>query len=249
MLAGAVEAQTLSDLSALRLAPEFRCAPYDRADYPYPQSVEEQIVQAQGGAFSPYDGTVFDSLRDSDIEHIVATSEAHDSGLCAADAEVKKTFAQDLENLTLATPRLNRYEKSGKDAGEWLPEKNRCWFAQAVVRTKGKYDLSVDRREHDALHSILAESGELPGAAALSQNYPNPFNPSTEIAYELSAPEYVRLEVFDMSGRSVAVLADGMRAAGRHSVRFEAGGLPSGLYAYRLQVGGEAIARRMALVR
>ena len=52
------------------------------------------------------------STRDTDIEHIVARSEAHDSGLCAASAAVKAAFARDLLNLTLASPRLNRYSEA-----------------------------------------------------------------------------------------------------------------------------------------
>ena len=59
------------------------------------------------------------------IEHIVAASEAHDSGLCARDQGTRARFAQDLRNLTLASPRVNRHEKSGKDAGEWIPVQNR----------------------------------------------------------------------------------------------------------------------------
>ena len=60
------------------------------------------------GAWSPYDGTTFDSLGDSYIEHIVALSEAHESGLCAATAPVGERFAQDLDNLTLATVRESK---------------------------------------------------------------------------------------------------------------------------------------------
>ena len=67
--------------------PECRCTPYDRDDYPYPQSIEAEIADRLGGMVSPYDGTRFESLRESDIEHILAVSEAHDSGLCAASAK------------------------------------------------------------------------------------------------------------------------------------------------------------------
>ena len=97
--------------------------------------------------------------------------------------------------------------------------------------------------------SIEPLGGEIPVAFALEQNYPNPFNPSTEIAYELPATEYVRLEVFDRTGRRVALLVDGARSPGRHTIRFEAPGLPSGLYVYRMQVGRETLARKMILVR
>ncbi len=86
--------------------------------------------------WSPYDGHQFANLRESDIEHIIAVSEAHDSGLCAACADVRRRFASDLDNLTLATPDLNRYRKRDHDAAEWLPELNRCWFAAAIVAVR-----------------------------------------------------------------------------------------------------------------
>ena len=76
------------------------------------------------GAGQPYSGTCFATTRQTDIEHIVATSEAHDSGLCAASARVKAAFATDLLNLTLASPTVNRYPKSTKDLAEWTPSLN-----------------------------------------------------------------------------------------------------------------------------
>ena len=139
----------------IRVAPECRCTPYDRDDYPYPQSIEAQIAERFGGMVSPYDGTRFASLSDSDIEHIIAVSEAHDSGLCAASAAVRRRFASDLDNLTLATPELNRYQKRDHDAAEWLPEHNRCWFAATIVAVRREYDLTIDRREAVALDAVL----------------------------------------------------------------------------------------------
>ena len=140
----------------LTVAPEHRCAPYDKKrDYPYPQSVEREIVRELGAVYGPYTGTCFASARDTDIEHLVAASEAHDSGLCAADAATKARFARDLRNLTLASPQLNRYEKSGKDAAEWVPARNRCWFAARVVDVRRAYRLTIDRREAAVLDRIL----------------------------------------------------------------------------------------------
>lgn len=140
----------------LTVAPEYRCAPYDKKrDYPYPQSVERDIVRELGAVYGPYTGTCFASTRETDIEHVIATSEAHDSGLCAADAATKARFARDLRNLTLAVPAVNRYQKSGKDAAEWVPDRNRCWFAARVVEVRRAYALTVDRREAAALDRIL----------------------------------------------------------------------------------------------
>ena len=103
--------------------------------------------------------------------------------------------------------------------------------------------------EDENVTSIESPEGELPEAFALGQNYPNPFNPSTAIEYELPAPQHVRLEVFDATGRSVDVLVDGIRPAGTHTVRFDADNLPSGLYVYRLQANGETRTRKMTLLR
>ena len=87
----------------LTITPENRCSTYDPDDYRYSQSVEPRIVASMGGTvYGPYTGRVFSSTRETDIEHIVARSEAHDSGLCAANSETRNRFASDLLNLTLA---------------------------------------------------------------------------------------------------------------------------------------------------
>ena len=142
----------------LVVAPEDRCSAYSkRRDYPYSQSVEARIGAGLGGRiYGPYTGRTFSSTRQTDIEHIVATSEAHDTGLCAADAATRRHFASDLLNLTLASAQVNRREKSGKDAAEWMPRMNSCWFAQKVVDVRQKYALTIDRREADALERKLS---------------------------------------------------------------------------------------------
>ena len=96
----------------LTVAAEYRCSPYDPDEYSYSQSVEPRIIAEMGGiVYGPYMGRVFADRRETDIEHIVARSEAHDSGLCAADPQTRKRFASDLLNLTLASPNLNRNQK------------------------------------------------------------------------------------------------------------------------------------------
>ncbi len=69
----------------------------------------------------------------------------------------RKTFAQDTLNLTLASPEVNRYQKRGKDAAEWLPDKNQCWFADRIVQVRQKYHLTIDREEAEMLESVLSE--------------------------------------------------------------------------------------------
>ena len=164
----------------LEVAPEHRCSPYDRkADYPYPQSVEQQIVRGLGAVYGPYTGTCFDSTRETDIEHIVAASEAHDSGLCGRDRATRVRFAQDLRNLTVASPTVNRHQKSGKDAGEWLPDRNRCWFAGRVLDVKRAYGLTVDRREAAALEQVLSRCASTAMEPLVCRTAPAPARDAT----------------------------------------------------------------------
>jgi len=83
----------------------------------------------------------------------------------------------------------------------------------------------------------------------LFQNYPNPFNPSTTIRFSLPQRSYVMLKVFDVLGREVATLVDEELNQGEHSVVFDAKGLPSGVYFYRLQSGKFVQQRKMVLVK
>ena len=153
----AFQAESNETWRGLVVAPENRCSDYVSDDYSYPQSVEQEIVEAMGGRiYGPYTGTCFSSTQETDIEHIVARSEAHESGLCSADAETKSNFASDLLNLTLASPSVNRHQKSAKDAADWLPELNQCWFAERVVQVRAKYGLTIDQREANTLERVLS---------------------------------------------------------------------------------------------
>ena len=84
----------------ITIAPENRCSPYDSDEYRYSPSVEPRIVEAQGGIYGPYTGTWLESIKKTDIEHIVARSEAHDSGLCAASPATQWSISTHIEDLT-----------------------------------------------------------------------------------------------------------------------------------------------------
>ncbi len=92
---------------------------------------------------------------------------------------------------------------------------------------------------------------ELPGEIVLDQNYPNPFNPTTSIQFSLPAAETVTLRVFDSLGRTVTTLLDRKpHMAGKHMVQFDAEGLASGVYFYRLEAGSSVLmTRRMLLLK
>lgn len=152
---------SLTTWNGLTIAPENRCSPYDKEkQYPYSSTIEPKIAAASdlrpGKVYAPYSNVILESFKNTDIEHIVATAEAHDSGLCAASDETKRKFANDLLNLTLATPNVNRYEKSDKDLAEWQPKNNQCWFLDRVVAVKKKYGLTIDSREAAAMKKLAA---------------------------------------------------------------------------------------------
>ena len=179
-LAAAGNAETWRGLA---VAPEQRCSPYRSGDYSYPQSVEPRIVARMGGqVYGPYTGRCFGGTGETDIEHMVARSETHDSGLCAADVATRRRFARDLDNLTLASPTVNRHRKGAKDAADWLPDENRCWFAAAVVEVRRKYNLTIDRREADALERVLSgcASREIVVGACAPPADPPAARPSTK---------------------------------------------------------------------
>ncbi len=99
-------------------------------------------------------------------------------------------------------------------------------------------------------------AGQLPLRLVLEQNYPNPFNPTTNIAYTVpavagrgSADSHVRLALYDLLGREVAVLVDETQAPGSYMVPFLAAGMASGQYVYRLTADGYSASRIMTLVR
>ncbi len=83
----------------------------------------------------------------------------------------------------------------------------------------------------------------------LAQNYPNPFNPSTVIEFTLGKDSYVKLDVHNVLGELVQTLLDDTRPAGSYAARFNAAGLVSGLYFYRLQAGEFVKTLKLLLLR
>lgn len=88
-----------------------------------------------------------------------------------------------------------------------------------------------------------------PAGFRLNQNFPNPFNPATTINYQLPVTCPVSLKIFDIGGREVASLVNGMESGGTHIVQWNAGNMPSGVYFYRLQSGNVVETKRLILLK
>ncbi len=99
--------------------------------------------------------------------------------------------------------------------------------------------------------AVSNEDDELgtPTSFALKQNFPNPFNPSTTISFNVPQSSFVSLKVYDMLGQEVTTLVNERLAAGSKSISFNASGLASGVYVYRLVAGGFTQTRKMTLVK
>ncbi len=90
---------------------------------------------------------------------------------------------------------------------------------------------------------------ELPKRMQLKQNYPNPFNPNTQITYNLPEASDVSLTVYSVTGEQVATLVDQPQSAGFYTVPFDASGLASGTYIYRLTANNQVLTRKMTLIK
>ncbi len=132
---------------------------------------------------------------------------------------------------------------------------DRFWFENTTLcePIDGVFQLWLqgisDVRRTGCTNVATEEAAEIPAAFALEANYPNPFNPTTRIRYALPQRAPVRLLIYDVQGRRVAVLVASEQPAGRYEVGFEAGALPSGVYFYRLEAGVFRAVRQMLLLR
>lgn len=113
----------------------------------------------------------------------------------------------------------------------------------------GSYKLLPESGDDIGDVNVSVEDGTVPGSFALDQNYPNPFNPETSIRYEVGSASPVTLTVYDVLGREVAMLVNRQQPAGTYTVTFDAQRLPSGLYLYRLEAGGQTFTRTMMLLK
>lgn len=120
-----------------------------------------------------------------------------------------------------------------------------------VVRTNDPYEQSFTVPVRYEVSETYTSAGQEPQASGfeLRQNYPNPFNPTTTISYTLPASREVRLEVININGQLVETLVEEHQEAGEHRVTFDAAGLASGIYLYRLQAGTDMQTGRMVLIK
>jgi hypothetical protein len=120
------------------------------------------------------------------------------------------------------------------------------WLNDEIISEAYLYEFGI---QNSGGSRTANDFDEFPATFKLSQNYPNPFNPTTTIQYSLIKPDYVSLNIFDSKGALVVELLNRWMGEGTYSEVFDASGLASGVYFYRLRVGDKTAVRTMTLIK
>jgi predicted extracellular nuclease len=132
----------------------------------------------------------------------------------------------------------------------FTPTEGECYNVQGILfYSYGNFKLEPLAEGDITTCGGTVDIDEVVSGFALNGNYPNPFNPTTQIEFTLDATAVAELIVFDIMGREVATLVNGMTEAGTHQVTFDASNLSSGIYFYQLNAEGRSETQRMLLVR
>ncbi|HMN18865.1 MAG TPA: T9SS type A sorting domain-containing protein [Ignavibacteriaceae bacterium] len=110
-------------------------------------------------------------------------------------------------------------------------------------------DVWIIRLKPEGTSAIEDNLSDVNRSFSLSQNFPNPFNPNTSLKYEIGSQQFVTLKIYDLLGREIAIIVNEEKPAGTYEVTFDASGLSSGIYFYRLQAGSFTETKKMILIR
>ena len=195
---------------------------------PFPDTTPPQVVLVW-----PLSGAVVDSTV------LVAAVASDDAGI----DRVEFLVDQHLEFTSSAPPYGFLFDPAKLAAGNHLI---------AAVATDGSGNRTADTSM--VLRSVTTlvrdkDNQTQPRSFGLAQNYPNPFNPNTNITFELLDASFVTLAIYNLLGQEVARPVSAPLQAGKHAVRFDATGLPSGVYVYRIMAGKFTQLRKMLLLR
>jgi formylglycine-generating enzyme len=234
--------------------------------YRLPTEAEWEFA-ARGGTHSrgyTYSGSnstdtvAWGSITSGGNTHPVATRGANELGLYDMSGNVWE-WCWDWYGATYysVSPPL---DPKGPSSGTWRvirggscrdsDYKCRVAYRNAWYATYNMMDVGFRCVQTTAIVGMTGRSDRvIPLTFSLDQNYPNPFNPSTTIRYAVPVRSHVTLTIFNTIGQQVATLVQGEQEAGYHEVRFEASGLASGVYLYRMQAGDFVQTRKLVLLQ
>ena len=122
-----------------------------------------------------------------------------------------------------------------------------CWQSNYAATTGLQGNFGITK-----INSVLVgitNNTQTPKIFELKQNYPNPFNPVTSIKYDIPQRSNVKISIFDISGKEIATLSNGIKDAGTYEIQWNAEGFTSGVYFYKLEADGFSEVRKMMLVK
>ncbi|QQS37006.1 MAG: T9SS type A sorting domain-containing protein [Ignavibacteriales bacterium] len=134
------------------------------------------------------------------------------------------------------------------DLYRWWPNEYNLWKAQADAEYQKIY-YALETGDISNISSVEPQPGIVPAEYQLGQNYPNPFNPETKIEYSIPVSGHVTLKIYNMLGQEVASLFEGEQRAGNYLATFNAEGLASGIYMYKLEAGNISLTRKFVLMK
>jgi GH18 family chitinase len=189
-----------------------------------------------------------------------AASASASSGTYAVLEAKAKQYGKQFDTAT-KTPWFT-YQSGTQWRQAWYDDSLSLAYKYALVKSKnlggfGMWALSYEAGRQELWQGIragfaaaaVAEGTAVPSGYALEQNYPNPFNPATTIRYRVQAAAHVSVTVFDVLGKPVMTLVDGVKAPGTYSVEMDAHALPSGMYFCRMAAGPFTATTKLILQR
>lgn len=126
--------------------------------------------------------------------------------------------------------------------------KSYSFLDKKPVTEKVKYRLKQIDNTGTFKYSPVIEIGTGINKYDLSQNYPNPFKSSTTISYSLADNSQVKIEIYDILGKAVSTLVEGVQDAGSYSINFSKGKLSSGVYIYKIKAGNFVAIKKMIVL-
>ena len=185
-----------------------------------------------------------DSLREVSIEEIISVHGPRNPSVVDSQKEFSLAYIIPYERLLNPIEfayfdyLMREYEKP--DSEHRGPSFESATGGRATI---------ITRLDSDVISGIEIERSAdgVPRTFALQQNYPNPFNPVTTITFDIPQQSNINLEIFDVLGRRVAMLASGSYPAGRFQAVWDARSFPSGVYMYRLEAGDYSETKKLIL--
>ncbi|MFZ1320486.1 MAG: T9SS type A sorting domain-containing protein, partial [Ignavibacteria bacterium] len=145
------------------------------------------------------------------------------------------------------------WSKVGNVLGNGNTNETRNYSYTDKNLSAGQYNYRLKQVDFNGNFEYFNLSNEVviaaPNEYSLNQNYPNPFNPSTKISFQIPVDGAVSLKIFDISGKEVVELVNGNLNAGFHTINFNANGLTSGVYFYKLTSGNFTKVMKMSLIK